>query len=179
MKGSINFSLCCLFCLVSPSPFLRCQPVGQQLPSAAKASADFAKYHPLGLDLKVRARLTVVAVNPKLQNLLDSLATATGLSLTLADNLTDHNPALGDIHLKDTFAYSFMEIIAERDLEGGRWVKTDDGYRLEGVSRALRPQARQFPWSWVLATLGLLLLAAATFVIYRGRGAKAPANPSK
>ncbi len=145
-----------------------------QVAKAAKARADFAKFaklHPLRLDLKLQARLTVVEKNPKLSDLLDRLAESTGLSLTVADNLRYHDPDLGPIDFKNEFAFSLMEMIAERDLDDGRWEKTDDGYRLEGVSRALRPPPpRSFGWAW--ATGGILLTLAAaggTFVIYRRR----------
>jgi len=143
-----------------------------------KAYADFIKFHPLGLDVKLHARLTVVERRPKLADLLGRLSAATGLNFSLADNLTYHDPDLGHIDLKNMGAYSFMEIIAKSDLGDGRWEKTNDGYRLEGVSRALRPPARPFPWAWAAVVVAITLLAAGAFVIYRRRGKKATTNPN-
>ncbi len=125
----------------------------------AQAVGDFAKYHPLGLDPKLRAPLTIVEKNPKLLSLLDRLGACTGLDFTLADNLTYHDPVMGHFQLKNTFAYSLMEIIAQRDLDDGRWEKIDGGYRLEGTSKALRRPPPGFPWqrvAWGLAGLGVL-----------------------
>ena len=146
---------------------------------AAKATADFSKFHPLGLDPKLRARLTVVEKQPKLSDVLARLGTCTGLNFDLADNLTHHDPDLGVVTLPNVAAYSVMELITDKDLDNGRWEKIDGGYRLEGVSRALRLPPGQFGLSWALAALGLVLLAAGAFAMYRGRGKKAAAAPSK
>jgi hypothetical protein len=118
---------------------------------SADAAANFAKWHPLGLDRNLHVRLTVIAKDPTISELIGRLSTSTGLNITVAENLTRHDPSLGDINMKSTYAYTFMELIAERDLDDGHWVKTDDGYRLEGISRAMRPPSRTFPWGWIIA----------------------------
>lgn len=140
---------------------------------AAKDAAVFARLHPLGLDMRLRARLTVVENEAKLDDVLARLRAATGLTLTLADNLTGHNPDLGQLQMTDTFAYSFMEILAERDLENGRWEKTADGYRLEGNSTHFVAPPPTSTVGWWLAAVGLVLLIAATLFVVRWRIAQA------
>jgi len=136
---------------------------------AAQARDDFAKYHPLGLDLRVRARVTVVEREPKLADLLARLAKATGVELTLASNILYHSPDLGAITLRDVGAYTIMELVASADLDGGRWEKTDTGYRLEGVSRALRPPPSRFGWGWAVMGGVTTLTAAGALVMWRRR----------
>jgi hypothetical protein len=149
----------------------------EQIAKAHKAVADFAKFHPLGADTKLRSRLAVVEKHPKLKDMLGRLATCTGLSFSVADNLTHHDPDLGYIDLKNTTAYAIMEIIAERDLDNGRWEKIDGCYRLEGVSRILPPPSR-FPWLWTAIGLSAALAPAAAFTIYRRRRKPAAMVPS-
>lgn len=141
---------------------------------ASKAAADFAKYHPLWLDPKLRAPLTLVEKTPKLPSLLEGLRACTGLDFTLADNLTYHDPVIGHFQSKHTFAYTIMEIIAKRELDNGRWEKTDTGYRLEGTSQALKPPPPGFPWLRV--GLGLLpMVVIAGMIVWWERRRKKPA----
>ena len=139
----------------------------------------FANLHPLGLDPVLRARFTVVEKKPKLDDMLRRLADATGLTFSLADNLSHHDPNLGEMDLKNVYAYSLMGIIARHDLDNGRWEKTETGYRLEGVSRSLRSPPSRFPWAWAAIGVAVMLMAAGAFVIFRGRGKKTPADPGK
>ncbi|MBI3822093.1 MAG: hypothetical protein HY289_05360, partial [Planctomycetes bacterium] len=49
-----------------------------------------------------------------------------------------------------------------------QWVKTDDGYRLEGTSRALRLPPKTYGWAWITGcVLGGLVIAGGAFAIYR------------
>lgn len=114
----------------------------QSKPMDSDRPDDFAKYHPLGLDEDLHARLTVVEMRPKLADLLGRMGTATGLKFTLADDLAHHDPDLGCLQLTNTRAYSFMEIIAERGLDNGKWEKVEGGYRLTGVSHTPKPPTR-------------------------------------
>lgn len=146
--------------------------------AAAKTAADFAKFHPLWLDPKLRAPLTLVEKTPKLPSLLEGLRACTGLDFTLADNLTYHDPVIGHFQSKHTFAYIIMEIIAKRELDDGGWEKTDTGYRLEGTSKALRPPPPGFPWgrvAWGLA--GLAVFGGLIFLGRRWQPAKKEAAP--
>jgi len=102
------------------------------------ADAEAAAKMLLRSDVKLQAKMTVTEADAKLTDLLERLNKCTGLRLTLADNLKKHEPMIGSVQWKDSPAYLFMDLIAERGLDGGRWLKTDDGYRLEGVVRPAR-----------------------------------------
>lgn len=118
---------------------------------------DFA----LRTDPKLQARLTVWEDDPPLAILVERLRAATGLDLALAPGLAEHDPVLGSVHLKDAHAWMVMGVLAERDLDGGRWVKTDGGYRLEGRS-TLPPRPRGLV-PWQLAGLFAVGACAAAF----------------
>ncbi len=151
----------------------------KEIAERQNAVADLAKMHPLGMDRKLRAKLTIIESQATLRPLIDRLEDSTGLNLTLAENLTYHEPDLGNISLTNEFAYTFIELIAKCDLDDGRWEKTDDGYRLEGVSRSLRPPPRRsYAWAWITGgTLLALAAAGGAFVMYRRRG-KQPPGPA-
>ncbi len=139
----------------------------------------FVKSHPLGRDVKLNPPLFLAEKDPKLSYLLERLSASTGLRFTVADNLADHDPDLDDLYRKHELVHTYMEIIAKRDLDDGRWEKIEGGYRLEGVSRIARPPVR-LAWLWI--TVGSLLtvaLAGGAFVIYRRRGKTPAANLSK
>jgi hypothetical protein len=148
----------------------------KQLAQTEKAADDFLRMHPLSADPKLRVKLTVIEKDATLPHLMDRLEETTGLSFTLSENLVYHEPGFGHIDVKNGLAFSIMGIIATTDLDNGRWVRTDTGYRLEGASRALRPPPSPFPW--ILVTLCVVMLAAG-LVTYRKRGRKAAATPSK
>src|SRR5207249_2539861 len=101
------------------------------------------------LDPKLQVKHNLVEANPKLGNLLERLRKATGLTMTLADNLTYHEPEMGVMQMPNASSWSLMELIALMDIDNGRWEKTDTGYRLTGQSKALRPPPR--PSHWLLA----------------------------
>jgi hypothetical protein len=149
--------------------------VAEKIVKAEKAWADFAKYHPLGLDKKLHKQLTVVEMRPKLRDLLARLDAASGLKFTLADSVAHHEPDLGSFQLEETRVYSFMEIIAERGIDNGRWEKIDGGYRLTGTSRTPLPPSR-FRWAWLALPLALALAASGAFILYRRRGKKTAAT---
>ena len=150
---------------------------GPVITGPAKATADFATHHPLGLDEKLHVRVTVIEKGPKVSNALPRLVEATGLRFTLADNLSHHDPILGYSLPKDTRAYSIMEIIAGANLDNGRWEKTEDGYRLEGGSPTPLPP-RKFNWFWPALAVAVMCTVVGGFVLYRRRGKKAATKPS-
>jgi hypothetical protein len=119
---------------------------------------------------------------PKLAYVLERLRASTGLRFVVADNLAHHDPDLDDLHRKNELAYTYMEILAKRGLDDGRWEKIEGGYCLEGESWTPRPAPpRSFAWAWVTGGLLLTLTAAGggAFVIYRRRGKQLAANPSR
>lgn len=128
----------------------------REIAAAQRRWNDFATAHPLGTDVRLHERLTIMENMPQLRHLLARLETATGLKFTLTDELADHEPNLGHLQLKNVRAYSVMEVIAERDLEKGRSEKTEKGYRLTGISKSFR--ALPQPSIWRL--IGAIVLLA-------------------
>ena len=151
---------------------------------AAKKDQDpaiLAARFPLRMVPELRRKVPMVGAGIQLADLLEHLRSVTGLKMTLADNLTYHEPKFTELQGgRDATGWIVMGIIAATDLDDGRWEKTADGYRLEGVSRALRPPPpappTRFPWGWVFAALGMLVLTAGAFLIYRQRGKTAAAT---
>jgi hypothetical protein len=79
----------------------------------------------------------------------------------------------------DLWAWQIMEWVAGRQMENGRWEKTDTGYRLEGISLALKiPESSGFPTWLVIGSI--LLLALASAVVLRMRlGRRQPGGAAK
>jgi hypothetical protein len=113
-------------------------------------------------------------MRPKLRDILGRMGAATGSKFTLADNVAHHDPDLGHFNLTDTPVFSFMEIIAERGIDNGRWEKIDGGYRLTGTSHTPLPPSR-FRWAWLALALAIALAASGAFILYRRRIKKTPA----
>ena len=153
----------------------------REIAEAEKARANFAKKHPLGLDLRLRKTFDVKKC-AGFGQLMEQMREATGLDFTLADELKHHDPVLGFVDQHNAPAYWVMEGILLYDLHEGRWVKTDDGYRLEGISRTLQPPPtpRTYTWAWATGAAMLTLAAAGgAFVIYRRRSKQPAASPDK
>ena len=72
-----------------------------------------------------------------------------------------------------------MGLIAERDLNDGKWKNIEDGYMLTGTSKALKIPPWRFPWEWTLGSVGILVLGFGAVLIYRRRSVKAKATASK
>jgi hypothetical protein len=162
-------------------------PDGEKMQTAAKKMLEKAiakkdehlRKFPLRGDPRLDAKVSVIGDDPPLAELLERLHGCTQLCFTLADNLENHDPKFGHVKLPNSQACIVMEWMAQKDLDDGRWAKTEDGYRLEGTSRALRlPTPRPFPWGWTTAALaGASLIVACGFVFYRRRAV--PKVPSQ
>ena len=145
--------------------------------AAQTEAGELAARFPLRMDPKLRAKVPVVGPKPQLDDLLEQLRTATELKMTLADNLTYHDPKFVELQGgHNATAWIAMGLIARTDLDDGRWEKIEGGYRLVGVSRSLRPRSVS-PWAWTAIGFAAVLIAAGAFLAFRGRGKKSPANP--
>jgi hypothetical protein len=147
---------------------------------ATKNQSDFTAKFPhlaqLRADQRLHVKLSFVEHQPKLPDMIRHLETATRLRLTISESLAHHDPDFGmmdDIrpgyfNFANHSAWMLMELIGDRDLTDGRWVKTDDGYRLEGESRALRlPPPPPPVWPWVVAAIAFVAVGSAG--VYRWR----------
>ncbi len=113
---------------------------------ARDASAGEPKMRPrhadeLERDLKLHVSFNLDTSRPDLGHILEKLRAATGLEIETAAELANHQPDFGSIQpsKKGWHAFTIMRIVASRELENGRWEKTDRGYRLVGKSLAAAP----------------------------------------
>lgn len=130
-------------------------------------------------DARLQVFLNVEPEHPTLSQIIARLHEATGLDLTIAENLRHHQPDYGHIQPSTPGyrAWQIMEMVSKRKLEDGHWEKTDQGYRLVGTSllpdpkvvENVSPSTRRW---WVIAALLVLLVAfsaVATLRIRRSR----------
>ncbi|MCI0377789.1 MAG: hypothetical protein L0215_09295 [Gemmataceae bacterium] len=116
-------------------------------------------------------------MHPPIGQILEELRTATNLKIILADSLSDHDPDLGDMQMPAAPAFSFMELLEKTQLENGRWVKFDGGYRLEGVSKARRTStSARYGWTIGTATC-LAAIGAGLFLWHRRQRIKCAPKP--
>jgi hypothetical protein len=136
---------------------------------AKKKYVDFVESHPLRQDPRLQMRLSIEESDPELPDLLARLQSVTGLTIALGPSLAEHRPLLGSLQLPKVHAWLVMELLAEAQVEGGRWEKTDNGYRL--VGKSLVPSAALGPNRWriggVLALSVALLFGLLVFLRYR------------
>jgi len=136
----------------------------------AKPSAD-------PFELRRDRRLAVLVIvggdKPKLEEILQSLRGATGLLLTVADNLADHEPDFGKVNLgAHPRAWQVMEMVAHRQLRNGRWEKTENGYRLTGHSLVpVRPTTNLFVILLLWFLPGIVVVGLTAFYWWRRKGA--------
>jgi len=71
-----------------------------------------------------------------IDGLLKQLAKATGLTLTLADNLKNHQPDW-ELQTNKYRAWQIMELLQSIAMENGLWKRNAAGYELVGVSKRL------------------------------------------
>jgi hypothetical protein len=148
-------------------------PTGE---AVAAARADGGS--PLRKDPRLQAPVTLEAEHPTLEEVLERLRAATGLSFAVDESLARHAPAFGSVQLRRARAWAVMELVAATDLQGGEWRPEEGGYRL--VARAsLREREVSTPlWRHPLAVtaaaLALMLLIA---VAARARAARRKAPP--
>jgi hypothetical protein len=134
---------------------------------------------PKGLrgDPRLRVRVTVEGTNPRLADVLARLQEATGLKMTLEEALARHDPAFGQVALRDAPAWSVMMMVAHAQLSDGRWEATEEGYRLRGQSLSQKPPEGGTPlWRRPEAITGITVAAAVLVLVLvlRRRGRKGP-----
>jgi hypothetical protein len=131
-------------------------------------------------DPKLQVKLPMEVTRPSVQELLERIERATNLKLTLAKNLEKHQPDFGEFQMRLAYAFNVMEIMEKKDLTDGHWVKTTDGYRLEGKSNIVVEEgATVSPAIWFARGAVVIVVAScAFFYLRRNRGVK-NLKPSK
>ena len=74
-------------------------------------------------DARLGKRLSIEETDPPLADVLTRLHEATGVPLALDPALARHDPQFGAWQLRDVPAWQFMSIVADHQLDEGRWVK--------------------------------------------------------
>lgn len=122
----------------------------------------------LAIDPKLQARVTIIANNPPLEEVLQRIREATGVALTLDPKIERHDPEFGSLQLPNTPAWTVMGLIAEKDLVEGRWEQVADGYRLTAQSSLReKPLPSASRWPITLAAIGFLLAISGLIVFLR------------
>lgn len=93
-------------------------------------------------DPRCQAKVSVSDPHPELPELLRILEKATGLSFEIDGKLTGHAPAFGFLSMKGAPAWNLMKLIAEQELEQGRWDKTETGYRLTAKASVVKTRPK-------------------------------------
>lgn len=121
-------------------------------------------------DPRLQKKVRLVGGNLSIGDILRAVEAATGVSFEVDSGLAGHAPDLGSVQMRDAPAYTVLEMVAQRQLENGRWAKSEKGYRLTGNSLVPTPagdSAWLIVW-WVLA--GVVVLA--TLYVLRRRLAR-------
>jgi hypothetical protein len=137
-------------------------PGGQQSPPRTEYSA-VTRTRPHADDQRLQVPVTLFADDPPLMDVLARLHEATGLTFAVAKNLDRHDPKLGDLQFTNAPVWSVMQVIAETDLEGGHWEKTDSGYLLVANS-SLRERPPSF-WERPLVLTTFALVGTLLFLV--------------
>ncbi len=106
--------------------------LSQASPASAQERRVNTNY--LRADARLQARVQVDPDRPSLTHILGRLREATGLDLTLDQNLQDHRPRFGRVQpaRRGYLAWQLLELVAEKGLEGGEWKPTPRGFYLVG-----------------------------------------------
>lgn len=163
----------CIISLGCPTGFLRAQP-------ADKSSAgwvDVLRNDPR-LQTKVSYRFEP---SPTAEELLDAIQKATGVPLSLAGQPEKGKLTFATTHAHNVPAWVVMESLALNQIVDGKWEKAREGYVLHGKQMDFTgppPAGAAAPflpgWAWPAIGSAVLMMAAGAFIIFRGRGKKAP-----
>ena len=96
-------------------------------PSATTPHSDA---YELANDPALQVKITLRLKSPTVPEVVELLSKATGLSLTLSENVDRVQPAFGTVIWTNVPLWSAMKEVAESAVVQGAWTKEGDGYRL-------------------------------------------------
>lgn len=137
-------------------------------PPAPALRPDQADPYHLARDPRLTVPVTMVLERAELREVLQGLREATGVTLTLDKRLERHDPELGSLEMRKAPAWTIMKLVAQKQLDDGRWEKDGDGYRLV-ANASLHEKPLPAP-AWkrpLVVALGISLLVAGFLVIVR------------
>ena len=127
----------------------------------------------LGSDSRLHPKLDVLIDDPSLGDLLTRIQQATGVNLIAEDVVLQHRPPVGRISFRGVTAHWFMDYLARKGLNEGRWEKTESGYRLVGnVGSEVQPAPSSVwknPWLIGGILVGMAVLVIGGIVFLKGR----------
>jgi hypothetical protein len=112
-------------------------------------------------DRRLSTQVALTSKNPPQKEILESLRNATGLNVTIADELAVRPPNYGEVQLLAVPACSVMEWIAQKEKRGAEWHKIKDGYELRPVAWWKRVNAVAISVVFMLAFLTSWRIATA------------------
>jgi hypothetical protein len=119
-------------------------------------------------DKRLAVKVTFVQDHPKLQDLLEAVQSATGVSLSLAEEVNGHDPDFGSVQMRVCPAWVVMKFIASKGFGDGQWEHHNGGYRLKS-RRTVPPSRRapESPWDLLWWTGGTLLILVVVLILIR------------
>jgi hypothetical protein len=135
--------------------------------------------HDLRKDPKLQATVTVLEDNPPLEEVLQRVREATGLSLTVDPALAKHDPKLGGVRFNAAPAWMVLNLVAETQLVDGHWESVEGGYRLTAQASLREGESPVPSWRRPLAVSagGLALLLGGVAVVLFLRRDRATPKP--
>lgn len=129
-------------------------------------------------DPALAAGVTWNHAKPTVREVLEQLASASGLAMTASEEKILNESLHQRVNLNDYPCWALMTKVALANDFNGRWVKTPDGYRLEDAS--VEPSIFAFSREQILWTLtvslAVLFAASVVLVIVRRRRVKQATN---
>lgn len=130
-----------------------------------------------GADLRADARLyrplTVSLSEPTVEDVLEQLREATGVSLSIdSENVETKDPAFFNVRLHNMPAWAVMQRLARSKVVQGRWVEDGEGYQLVGTVQprpAATPSGGLGVVGWTLLALGAVVALLSGWLIVRMR----------
>ena len=147
------------------------QPAPKKEPSAPPLNQNSDA---LARDPRLQSRVSLNLQNPTIQDLLNPMSTVSGVKLTADENVEASKPIFGTIAWGNYPVHMAMGQVAESPVIHGRWVKTDDGYRLLGWPKSKEPTPNEMALMKVLLAIfgGVsIILSAVVVVLWRRKRA--------
>jgi hypothetical protein len=139
------------------------------LGAGVRAESGGSETPDLQADQRLKVSLNMDLQEPTVQDVLDRLSQATGLSLTVDAAVDRNKSAFGSLSLRNVPAWVVMQDLAQSKAVAGEWEKREGTYHLVGTGNLnagpLPPSRKGVGWG--LTGLALLLLLAAGCVFLR------------
>jgi uncharacterized lipoprotein YddW (UPF0748 family) len=121
-------------------------------------------------DPRLQTRLTLQLHRPAVEEVLQALREATGVTLSADEHLDRSVRAFDSLALKNDPAWHIMLLLAQADAVRGRWIRDGADYRLLGsVTSAVVAEPTRSTWRYWLAGISGVLAGVTAFLSIRRR----------